>query len=160
MDHFAADVVAFLDAMGLTQATLVGHSMGSMVAQLDDPVPEAFVREFQCSCTHQPLVGDFLDTVVGESLKLPARVWREVAAGIVAMDGRADLARVPAPTLVMWGDRDGVFGRSEQEQLCAGIPRATLVVHEQTGHTPHWERPVRFARTLQSFFESTPPARA
>lgn len=30
---FAADVVAFMDVMGLTQATLVGHSMGGLVAQ-------------------------------------------------------------------------------------------------------------------------------
>jgi pimeloyl-ACP methyl ester carboxylesterase len=37
---FAADVVAFMDLMGLAQVTLVGHSMGSLVAQqvaLDAP---------------------------------------------------------------------------------------------------------------------------
>jgi len=33
MPDFAADVVAFMDVMGLQQATLVGHSMGSLVAQ-------------------------------------------------------------------------------------------------------------------------------
>jgi non-heme chloroperoxidase len=33
MPDFAADVVAFMAAMGLTRATLVGHSMGSFVAQ-------------------------------------------------------------------------------------------------------------------------------
>ncbi|MGB7923693.1 MAG: alpha/beta hydrolase [Pyrinomonadaceae bacterium] len=32
-DDYAADVVAFMDAMGLERASLVGHSMGSMVAQ-------------------------------------------------------------------------------------------------------------------------------
>ena len=45
MPDFAADVVAFMDVMGLTQATLVGHSMGSLVAQqvaLD--APERVVR--------------------------------------------------------------------------------------------------------------------
>jgi non-heme chloroperoxidase len=30
---FAADVIAFMDAKGITRATLVGHSMGSFVAQ-------------------------------------------------------------------------------------------------------------------------------
>lgn len=34
MDDFAADVVAFMDAKGLDQATVVGHSMGSIIAQL------------------------------------------------------------------------------------------------------------------------------
>jgi pimeloyl-ACP methyl ester carboxylesterase len=33
MDDFAADVVAFLDALDLPSATVVGHSMGSFVAQ-------------------------------------------------------------------------------------------------------------------------------
>jgi pimeloyl-ACP methyl ester carboxylesterase len=33
MADFAADVLAFMDVMGLRQATLVGHSMGSLAAQ-------------------------------------------------------------------------------------------------------------------------------
>ncbi|HEU0252778.1 MAG TPA: alpha/beta fold hydrolase, partial [Pyrinomonadaceae bacterium] len=33
MQQFAADVVAFMDAMNLKQAVIVGHSMGSFVAQ-------------------------------------------------------------------------------------------------------------------------------
>jgi pimeloyl-ACP methyl ester carboxylesterase len=33
MSDFAADVIAFMDALGLPQTTLVGHSMGSLVAQ-------------------------------------------------------------------------------------------------------------------------------
>jgi non-heme chloroperoxidase len=40
MRELAADVIAFMDAMGLPQTTLVGHSMGSLVAQeimLADP---------------------------------------------------------------------------------------------------------------------------
>ncbi len=31
---FAADVIAFLDALGVTQATLIGHSLGSVIAHL------------------------------------------------------------------------------------------------------------------------------
>ncbi len=40
MRELAADVIAFMDAMGLPQTTMVGHSMGSLVAQeimLADP---------------------------------------------------------------------------------------------------------------------------
>ncbi len=33
LQQFAADVVAFMDAMNMKQATIVGHSMGSFVAQ-------------------------------------------------------------------------------------------------------------------------------
>ena len=33
MKQFAADIVAFMDAMNVKDATIVGHSMGSFVAQ-------------------------------------------------------------------------------------------------------------------------------
>jgi pimeloyl-ACP methyl ester carboxylesterase len=33
MEQFAADVIAFMDAKNIKQATIVGHSMGSFVAQ-------------------------------------------------------------------------------------------------------------------------------
>ncbi len=34
MESLAADVITFMDAKGIAQATIVGHSMGSLVAQL------------------------------------------------------------------------------------------------------------------------------
>src|SRR3712207_6153315 len=50
---------------------------------LEDPVPAEFVRGFQESTIHQPVPQEFLDTVVSESLKLPARVWRDYMEGAV-----------------------------------------------------------------------------
>lgn len=33
IDQFAADVVAFMDAVGIARATLIGHSMGTFIAR-------------------------------------------------------------------------------------------------------------------------------
>jgi pimeloyl-ACP methyl ester carboxylesterase len=61
-----------------------------------------------------PLPDAFLDGVVAESGKLPARVWRGVAEGLLAGDAKDALHRIVAPTLVVWGPHDALFGSSDQ----------------------------------------------
>jgi pimeloyl-ACP methyl ester carboxylesterase len=190
MSDLAADVIAFMDAKGIVRATVVGHSMGSFVAQqvalaaprrvtrlvlvgsatavrnvdgildlkravdsLPDPVPEEFVREFQRSTIHAPVPDDFMNGVVNESLKLPARVWRELMAGMLATDPPLALGRAGIPTLVIWGDRDTFMLRGEQDALLKLLKTATLTVYRDTGHDPQWERPELFARDLERFLE-------
>lgn len=188
LDALAGDVVAFLDALSIEQATLVGHSMGSFVAQrvasiaperveglvligsatraeavvgvgefaaavagLEDPVPDEFVREFQVSTVFEPVPAQFLETAVAESLRLPARVWRALLQGMRSAGRFGPSRPVPVPTLLLWGDRDAMMPRSEQDALLAAFPGATLVAYEETGHAPHWERPERVADDLEAF---------
>jgi non-heme chloroperoxidase len=187
MQDLAADVVAFMDALGIARATLVGHSMGSLVAQqvaldaperverlvlagaiatgdielvhelkqaidvLSEPVPEAFVREFQLSTIYGSLPDGFLERAIAESLKLSAYVWRGLAAAMATCDYTARLGEIGAPTLILWGDRDTTFDRSHSEALRSGIHGAIMKVYPETGHALHWERPAQFARDLAAF---------
>ena len=123
---------------------------------LTDPVPLAFVREFQLSTAYVPLPEPFLDGILSESLKVPARVWRAAMEGILAFDSTAELPALDRPTLVVWGDRDEVFGRADQDRLMEGLPRARLRIYAGTGHDPHWERPEQFTRDLLAFMAETP----
>jgi non-heme chloroperoxidase len=189
VDDFAADVDAFMDVVGIDEATLVGHSSGAMIAQrvalsypqrvsrlvligspttllnnealmglrkemlaLDDPIPPEFVRDFQESAIHHPVPGEFLDTVVSQSLKLPARVWRDYWEGVVlTVDHVARLGEIEAPTLILWGEQDALVPREEQERLAAAIPDATLKMYPDAGHAVHWERPGQVVRDLGAF---------
>jgi pimeloyl-ACP methyl ester carboxylesterase len=187
LQQFAADVLAFMDAMNLKQATIVGHSMGSFVAQhvaaeapervtklvlvasattarnnivmdlqreinaLSDSVPEKFARDFQVSTIFQPLAPEFLQAVVKESLKAPAHVWREVMAEMLAPEASVELKKIKTPTLILWGDKESVFPRSEQDLLVGALRNSVLKVYPDTGHALHWERPERFAKDLQAF---------
>ena len=187
MDDFAADVVAFLDVVGVERATLVGHSMGSWIARrvaerrperisrlvligsavtsvnavtlevrravqpLEDPMPAGFVREFAASTLHLPVPAPFFERVVAESRKAPARVWRRAWDGLLAADDADRLGRIAAPTLLIWGDRDALFPREEQERLAAAIPGARLLVYPETGHCPNWERPEKVVADLDAF---------
>src|SRR5690606_4447119 len=123
------------------------------VQPLVDPVPVEFIREFQASTAFPPLAPESLDRHVAESARLPARVWRDALAGLLAADLRGELHRIRLPTLIVWGDRDALFPQADQEALAAGIPDAKLVVYQETGHAPHWERPARFVRDLAQFMQ-------
>ncbi|MET0713880.1 MAG: alpha/beta hydrolase [Mycetocola sp.] len=195
IDDFVADVVAFLDACEIGQATIVGMSGGSFIAQLaaldypqrvsrlvlissaptlqgneavaglghemlrlEDPITPQFVTEWQQVNLYRPVPDDFFETVVSESLKLPARVWRNFWKGVVlAPDHSSRLGEISVPTLVLWGEQDAVFSRDDPTQLAAAIPNATLKVYPETGHSVHWERPEEVVRDLVAFMKATPP---
>jgi pimeloyl-ACP methyl ester carboxylesterase len=53
-----------------------------VVSKLTDPIDPGFVREFQLSTLAQPVPPAFLDTVVEESLKVTAWVWRQMFEGL------------------------------------------------------------------------------
>src|SRR4030095_3847088 len=95
-------------------------------------------------------------TVVAESRKLPARVWRAVLDGILTFDSAAELRTLRCPTLIVWGDRDSAFPRDEQYRLRDGIAGARLTIYSETGHSPQWERPAQFVRDVLAFIASAP----
>jgi non-heme chloroperoxidase len=131
------------------------------VRALEDPVPPEFVRAFQEGTIHQPVPQEFLDTVVSESLKLPARVWRDYLEGAVLSIDRdyvLPLREIDVPTLMLWGEQDPLFSREEQERLAAAIPGATLKVYPETGHAVHWDRPEWVVRDLEEFMKEPRPA--
>ena len=54
------------------------------------------------------------------------------------------------PTLILWGDRDAMTSRAEQEALTM-LVGGELKVYDETGHAPHWERPDELAADLEEF---------
>jgi non-heme chloroperoxidase len=120
------------------------------VQALEDPVPAQFAREFQASAAHVPLPEGFLEGLVAESRKLPAHVWKAALDGLVAFNDAADLGRITASTLLIWGDHDAVVSLEDQQRLRDAVPDARLKVYPETGHSPHWERPERVAADLDA----------
>jgi non-heme chloroperoxidase len=191
INDFAADVVAFLDAVSIERSTIVGHSFGSFVtrrvavtnpervdrmvligtgvsaanpvtrevqaamADLQDPVPMEFARNFQASTAYAPLPESFFERIVAESLKLPARLWRDVFNRLLAYEDVGLLARIVSPTFLIWGEKDALFPREDQDRLMGAIRGARLTIYPETGHCPNWERPEQVAADLQAFLQHT-----
>jgi pimeloyl-ACP methyl ester carboxylesterase len=63
-------------------------------------------------------------------------------------------ARVP--TLIVWGDHDGVIPVEHGFAAHEAIERSELEVMHGVGHFPHVEAPDRFAEVLTAFVDSTP----
>ena len=191
IDHFAADVASFMDVLELETAVIVGHSMGSAIAQrfaakypeatlglvlvgacitkpgdpqaqefwdttvsqLTDPIDPTFVRRFLESTLAQPVPESFLDTIVQDSLKMPARVWQAIWQGRLEEDGTDDPGRISAPTLIVWGNQDTRCTHSDQEAMKTSIADSRLLVYNGAGHGLHYEEPERFASDLLAFVD-------
>jgi len=121
-----------------------------VISRLSDPIDPEFVRDFGEQVAQRVAPGLF-ETLVEESLKVPARVWQETYEGVMNDDFSAELSRISAPTLVLWGDRDPLLTRVDEETLARDIPHARLVVYEGVGHLLYLEQPVRVAQDLADF---------
>lgn len=189
---FAADILDFLDKLHIQHATLVGHSLGSFVAQkvaeqdegrldrvvligsgpgtkkvpgaqaitspfanLKDPIPYTFARDFQASTIYGPVPAWFFETMVAEAMRVPASTWHGLGSSINAGNPLDDLKKIRVPTLLLWGDKDSIFTREDQNVLLKTIPHASLEEYPGTGHALHWEQPERFTHDLLEFIQRT-----
>ena len=121
------------------------------VAELTDPIDADFVREFAQSTVTQPVPPAFLETVIAEACKVPARIWQATLAGLLEGEVSTRRERPGVPALLLWGDRDEICPRGDQEALSAGMPGAELMTYEGAGHSPHWEQPERSAADIAAF---------
>lgn len=191
IDDFAADVIEFLDALGIDQAVLAGHSASCLVARrvamdhpgrvaglileasptnlgsdvafqgfvnsvvlnLRDPISRDFARSFVVDTSSEDVAPEVIDQFVDELLKVPARVWQAMFSGLLKYDDVAELTRITVPTLLIWGEADGLVSRTMQEILTTRIPTAELTIYSNAGHTPRWEDPQRFSEDISAFFE-------
>lgn len=190
---FAADLEAFMDALCLEAAVIVGGSSGGLaarrfaidhpertlglvllgtpamlkdkpvvvkmwatrVSKLTDPVDPQFVRAFaEDASLAERVPAGFLEILVQESLKVPAHVWKQTYLGLLEDDSQDELNRIAAPTLIIWGEKDGLLSRRDQERLIAAIPRSQFIVYEGAGHAFYWEEPERVARDLAAFVQA------
>ena len=134
---------------GPVAANDVVVSLMDAVNGLTDPVDEAFVRDFQMSTVHAPVPEPFMEAVIANSRRMPARIWKAALQGLIE-----DEVKVPSPsvrTLVLGGRQDAVFSSTEQMVLARQFPRGELHLIDGVGHSLHWEMPKTFVSALIRF---------
>jgi non-heme chloroperoxidase len=132
----------------------VVNEFKTVIDGLQDPVDSAFAAAFQTSTIVKPISAEMLSGFINESRKLPAHVWKGVAAGWATADYSKQLQAFNKPALIVWGDKDAYCPKEDQGLLNKTLKNSKLLVYEGIGHAVHWEHPLQFAKDLSVFINS------
>jgi pimeloyl-ACP methyl ester carboxylesterase len=72
---------------------------------------------------------------------------------LVLQEPRPLLARITAPTLLLWGEQDAMIPLSNAQDYLARIADSRLVRFPDLGHLPHEEAPALTLPALQTFLQ-------
>jgi pimeloyl-ACP methyl ester carboxylesterase len=147
---YAEDIRAFMDAVGVDTAVLVGHSMGGAIAQIRSDPGAVFA-----------LVTDWAHgSLADERMRAQSiRVMRNVDPDIIYGDFLAcntfdimdRLGQIAVPTLVISGTEDRMTPLKYSDKLAVDIPGASLVIVEGAGHMVMLEKPQAVSDALSAF---------
>ena len=98
-----------------------------------------------------PVLADYIDRERAESAATPKQVWMGVLNGLSLVNWSSYAARITSPTLILWGDQDGLFDAASQEAVKAALPAAQYQVYPGFGHNMFWETPQTVADRIVAF---------
>ena len=169
----------WLEAAGVSPTSVLGHSLGGLTAvQLAARDPMRVDRVVLVAPVGVPtgrgLVGHtvplaaalvrtrpaLLPRLAGDALRTGPSSLLRGALDATRADLRADLGRVRAPTLLVWGERDALIPPAAADAWRAGLPDARLVRLPRAGHIPMWEEPAAFADAVLGFLQEPLDQRA
>lgn len=176
---FVDSLGAFLTALSVRRASLVGESFGGwVVAQYARAEAERRGTALALPKLDKLVIVDGAVGITPADRKSPeppgvndpavSAEIRAFFAGHPPADTRAIRAKVVPhiqqdtirpdqlpgrrlPTLVVWGDGDQIFPLPVGQRIAQGVPGAKLAVIKDCGHIPSVERPGALVRALEGF---------
>ncbi len=158
-----------MDELGIERASLIGHSMGGLIAgglAADRPerverlvlVDAAFlslgrsVRALTGSArTLRWTAPSLLPVLLADGLRSGPRRLTDASIQLLRADWATKLPQIEAPTLVIWGEHDRICPLDIGEAIVAAIPGSRLLVVEGAAHNPMWERAEVFDEAVLAF---------
>jgi pimeloyl-ACP methyl ester carboxylesterase len=119
------------------------------INRMGSNIDRRFARAFQESTVATPMTPSYLDLVVGESMKVPARIWRATFAAMMAE--WTDASSIACPVLLTAGEKDALFTDADRRALADSFKAPREIVYPLLGHAPHWEQPMRVAHDIARF---------
>ena len=163
-------LVEWLNVVGITQAHIVGHSMGGYIAtDVAARAPERVRRLVLVDALVLPMGPglvrhavdlaralrymslNFLPVLLGDALRAGSRTMWSATREVLSADLSHRLDAVQAKTMVVWGEKDSLLNPKLGHELAERLARACFVCVEGAGHNPMWDRPHRFNELLLDF---------
>lgn len=163
----------WLDGLNLRQASFVGHSMGGLiVAHLAADYPDVVERLVLVDAVGLPLGHglarqawnmlqaframplDLLGVILADAYQAGFINVLTVGQGLLDQDLSQKLARISAPTLIVWGGQDRIVPLRLGRQLNRCLPNSRLVTIEGAGHLPMWEGAEAFNQIVIDFLQA------
>jgi pimeloyl-ACP methyl ester carboxylesterase len=184
IEDYVADIVRFMDAVGVSRGVLVGHSMGGAIAQmtafmapervaglvlvgtgarlrvapalLDGILQDA--RGALALITEWAWGPEADPAMVARGRQMMARVNPRVVWGDFAACDRFDIrervGEITAPTLVITGSEDRMTPPKFGQWLAERIPGARFVLVEGAGHMMMLEKPDQVASAVREWLKA------
>lgn len=121
------------------------------ISKFGDEVDPDFITEFVSGLSGTKVPSWFTGMMTKETIKVPSRVWKEYTASLLDEGIPDNIGDIGVPCLIIWGDRDGITSRSDQEEASRLIRDSRLVIHEGLGHMLYWEDPEAVAGDINEF---------
>ncbi len=158
VDSLAKFLIGFVRAIGLTRASLGGHSLGGRVcleaARTAPKMIEDLVLISPLGFGEVSRLGKIINLFFWAvnrllNMRLPyPKLSLEVNEPPEMFQG------IDCRTLLIWGSRDMYFPMSHADRALESISNASLIVYRGVGHAPHRSWPSRFASDVIAFGES------
>jgi pimeloyl-ACP methyl ester carboxylesterase len=164
-----AFVAAWLAALGIDRAAVVGHSMGgytasqvaidhpalvgklALIAPAVLPLSAAYLRNLaRLAPFLSTIAPGFAPTLLVDSLRTGPFRWLRSTLELTRARP-LPLERIAAPTLLLWGRFDPLVPSTNGPLVRDRIPGARLVILPRSRHVPMFEAPVACNTALSDF---------
>lgn len=166
----ATQLCAWLDAIDVPRASIIGHSMGGVIALdmalcapdridrlilVDAPIlhdPRSWFRlGFETAAEARLFSPKLALLLVTDALRAGPFTLSRASRETHLRNLQADLSIITAPTLVLWGEYDRMFPPTYGQEVAAALPSATFAVIEGAGHNAMWNQPDAFNHLVLDF---------
>jgi pimeloyl-ACP methyl ester carboxylesterase len=172
LDELSPGIVAWMDALGIKQAHLIGHSMGGYIClRIAARHPGRIKRLVLVSPAGIPHIHSvqgyllpllvairyckpaFLPILFSDALRAGPLTIVRATQDLLTKDIRDALRHIVTPTLLVWGEYDKLVPPVFGDILRQEIKGARLLVLRKAGHVVMFDQAERFNEAVMGFFE-------